>query len=352
MSIKKELFGKDTKGRDVLAYTITNKNGLSIKVAEIGASLVSVMAPDREGSFADVVLGYDDVASYETGNNVWLGVTVGRSANRIANAEFEIDGVKYTLEKNDGGNNLHSGMNSYAFRKWDSLVIPDDRGEAVRFSLLSPDQDQGFPGEVKMDVTYILSDKNEVIIQYTGFSTKKTIINPTNHSYFNLGGHDSGSIVNHKVFINAKNFTPTYADSIPTGEIRPVEGTPMDFTTPKAIARDIEKDYDQLVMAGGYDHNFALDNEGRFELVASLEDEKSGRFMEVFTSLPGMQLYTGNFLNGKNKGKNGYYYKKREGVCFESQFFPNSVNEPKFISPVIDNNTPFEYITSYVFSIK
>lgn len=352
MSIKKELFGQDSKGREVLAYTIINKNGMSIKVTDIGAALVSVYAPDRNGELADVVLGYDNVASYETGNDVWLGVTVGRSANRIKDAKFTIDGQTYELAKNDGPNNLHCGPDSYAFRKWDSLIIPDDRGEAVRFSILSPDGDQGMPGELKMDVTYVLSNDNEVIIEYTGFSNKKTIINPTNHSYFNLGGHNSGSIVDHKVYIKAARFTPATSESIPTGEYREVAGTPMDFTTAKTIGRDIEMDDEQLKFAGGYDHNFALDNEGRFELVATLEDEKSGRFMEVFTALPGMQLYTGNFLNGKNMGKGGYCYQRREGVCFESQFFPNSVNEPKFVSPVVAANEPFKYITTYRFSTK
>lgn len=351
MSMKKENFGTDKHGNPVASYTITNKNGMSVTVIELGAALQAVRVPDRSGNMADVVLGYDDVAHYEN-NEGYLGVVVGRSANRIKKGRFTINGKEYQLEINDGENNLHSGADGYQCRRWDSETVADERGEGVRFSLVSPDGDQGMPGRLEMSATYILTEDNSVVIVYSGVSDADTIVNPTNHSYFNLAGHDSGDICAQKAMINADAFTPSGADLIPTGEFRSVKGTAMDFTEAKPIGQDIDSGYEPLVAPGGYDHNFVLKNGGKMELAASLYDEASGRYMEMFTMMPGMQFYTGNGLNRQGCGKGGCSYGRRGGVCFESQFIPDSINNPAFESPLLRAGEPFEYTTIYRFTTK
>lgn len=350
MSIQKEIFGTDKNGKEVASYTVTNAAGTSMTVIEMGAALQSLCVADRGGKRADVVLGYDNLQQYESANYSYLGVVVGRSANRIKNGHFVIDGKEYQIEKNDGPNNLHSGRNGYHCRRWDSETISDERGEGVRFTLVSPDGDQGMPGELTLSASYLLTEDNRVILTYSGTADADTIVNPTNHSYFNLAGHDSGSICGQKVWIAAEEFTPSGPDLIPTGEFRKVAGTVMDFTTPKPIGQDI--DAPELAGAGGYDHNYALKNNGRLELAASLTDEASGRHMDVYTMMPGMQFYTGNNLGAGVRGKDGAAYGRRGGVCFESQFIPDSVNNPAFTSPVVKADVPFEYVTVYQFSVK
>lgn len=352
MSIVRELFGYSSRNEAVYSYTVVNDNGTTMRLIEIGAALQSLKVADREGRFEDVVLGYDNLEQYEKGNGCYLGVVVGRNANRIKDGRFMINGKVYQLEKNDGANNLHSGSNCYSNRRWEGQIVEDERGQAVCFSLTSPDGDQGMPGRLDISVTYILTDDDSVILEYEGAAGEDTIVNPTNHSYFNLAGHASGTIYEQKVWIDADEFTPSDEGLIPTGEFRSVSGTPLDFRVPKTIGQDIDSDYDQLVRAGGYDHNFVLKNKGNVELVASLEDEKSGRYMEVYTDMPGMQLYSGNFLTGKVRGKDDCYYGKRTGVCFESQYFPDSVNNMAFESPVVSAGVSFEYVTIYKFSVK
>ena len=352
MGIIREVFGHDSKGENIYSYTITNESGMTIRVIELGAALQSVETADRNGKYADVVLGYDNVKQYETGNGENFGVVVGRNANRIKDAKFMIKGKEYRLAKNDGENNLHSGPDGYSRRRWDSEIVEDERGQAVRFSLVSPAGDQGMPGELDINVTYILTEDDSIILDYEGVAGDDTIVNPTNHSYFNLAGHNSGPVYDQKIWLDADEFTPSDSGLIPTGEYRSVKGTPMDFTTPKAIGQDINADYEPLILAGGYDHNFVLKNNGEVELAASLYDENSGRYMEVYTQMPGLQIYTGNFLSGKSRGKDDCYYDKRDGVCFETQFFPDSVNNMAFESPVVQAGVPFDFVTIYKFSVK
>lgn len=352
MGIIKEVFGHDSHGEKVYSYTVTNEHGTRMRVIEIGAALQSLEVADRDGNFADVVLGFDNVEQYEKENGANFGAVVGRNANRIKNGHFVINGKEYQLAINDGRNNLHSGPDGYSSRKWSSEIVEDERGLAVRFSLISPDGDQGMPGELHISAMYVLTEDDSVILEYEGVAGEDTIVNPTNHSYFNLAGHASGTVYNQEMWLAAKEFTPSDSGLIPTGEYRSVKGTPMDFTEPKPIGRDIEADYEPLVLAGGYDHNFVLDNKGEVELAASLYDRGSGRYMEVFTQMPGIQIYTGNFLSGKVRGKDNCCYGRRSGVCFESQFFPDSVNNMAFESPVAKAGVPFDFVTIYKFSVK
>ena len=349
MSIVKKLVGTTTKNQNVYSYTITNSNNMSITLLELGASIQSLKVPDKNGVIKDVVLGFDNVLQYEKENSANFGVCVGRNANRIGNAHFVINGKEYDIAKNDGPNNLHSGPDGYSSRKWASEEFTDEEGQGVIFSLKSPNMDQGYPGNLEVTVTIVLTEDNSVILEYDGVSDEDTIFNMTNHSYFNLAGHDSGKVYDHVVWIDADEFTPGDAGLIPTGEFADVTGTPMDFRTPKTIGQYINQDYVPLKEAGGYDHNYVLKtNSEDIELVAYIKDPVSGRKMEVYTDLPGMQMYTGNFLNGE-KGKDGAHYSPRDGVCFETQFFPDAINKMQFESPVIEAGVPCNYVTVYNF---
>ncbi len=349
MGITKEVFGK-SNGKLVHKYVLTNENGMQLTLIEMGAVIQSLCVPDKDGKLADVVLGFDNLSQYEKENGDNHGAVVGRNANRIKDAKFVIKGKEYTLVANDGKNNLHSGPDMYSTRIWDSESFEDEEGLGVTFSLVSHDGDQGMPGQLDVTVTYVLTPDNAVVIEYDGVAGDDTIVNMTNHTYFNLAGHNSGDVLNQKVWIDADEFTPGDAGLIPTGEYRAVKGTPMDFNEPKTIGQDIDADYEPLVTAKGYDHNYVLKTTGEdIELVAKLIDERSGRTMEVYTDLPGMQLYTGNFLDGTHVGKGGYAYKKRDGVCFETQFFPDAVNNMAFESPVVDAGVPFNFVTVYKF---
>lgn len=345
MSIKTEKFGVTEDGKEVTLFTLENKNGMRADLIDYGANLVRLFVPDKNGKLDDIVLGFDSVAGYEE-NGCFFGSFIGRHGNRIGNAEFTLNGVKYELEKNDGENNLHGGTPGYNKVMYDTETTEN----SVSFSRTSPDMEQGYPGNLDICVTYALTDENELKISYRAKSDKDTLCNVTNHSYFNLKGHDGGTITDHKVWINADGFTETSEDLIPNGTIVDVTGTPMDFRTEKVIGQDIEADYEPLVIAGGYDHNYVLKKKaGEMEKVAMLSEEATGRRMEVYTDLPGMQLYTGNFIK-KEDGKNGIVYTKRNGVCFETQFFPNSVNVPAFESCVLKAGETFTSTTIYKFS--
>ena len=296
MSVVKQSFGKTKDGQKATLYTIENKNGMKVSFCDYGALIVGIYVPDRNGKIEDIALGYDDVSGYED-NGCGFGSFIGRHANRIGGAKFEIDGKTYELAKNDNGiNNLHSGPTGYNHMMYDVEVFTDEDSTSIAFSRLSPDGEQGFPGDLDVTVTYTVTDDNELAIEYFAVSDKKTVINLTNHSYFNLAGQGSGDILDQEVWVKADRITPTDKFLIPTGEFLDVTGTPMDFRTPKKIGKDINADFEPLKLAGGYDHNYALNleiEEDEMDLVASLYDEKSGRFMEVYTDLPGMQLYTG-----------------------------------------------------------
>ena len=342
--LKVKKFGVTEKGEKPYLYTLQNDKGMQVAVTDYGATLVNVVVPDKDGKMTDVVLGYDDVSGYEHGG-LFFGATVGRSANRIGGAEFEINGVKYSLEKNDNGNNLHSGLDFYNERMWEVSENADDH---VTFRLHSPDGDQGYPGSLDMYVTYTLDEENTVTIHYEAVPDQDTIINMTNHSYFNLNGHDSGDILGHTVRLNADCFTPADNESIPTGEIRSVEGTPMDFREARAIGKEIGADDEQIRFGGGYDHNWVLKNEGRFDKVAEVTADRSGIVMEVYTDLPGVQMYTANFLEGK-PGKNGVCYGKRSAVCLETQYFPDAVHHDNFPGPVCRGGEKYDTRTAYRF---
>ncbi len=344
MSVRTEKFGVTKEGKEVTLFTLENKNGMRADFIDFGANIVRLFVPDQNGKLDDIVLGFDDVAGYEE-NGCFFGSFIGRHGNRIGNAEFQLNGVTYELEKNDGDNNLHGGTPGYN----KVMYKAETTDNSVSFSRTSPDMEQGYPGNLDICVTYTLTDDNELKISYQAKTDKDTLCNVTNHSYFNLKGHNGGTITDHKVWIRANGFTETSDDLIPNGNIIDVTGTPMDFRTEKTIAQDIEADYKPLQIAGGYDHNFVLEKEtGKMEKVAELSEETTGRRMEVYTDLPGMQLYTGNFIV-KEDGKDGTEYTKRTGVCFETQFFPNSVNVPSFESCVLKAGDTFTSSTVYRF---
>lgn len=352
MKITKKSFGKTSRGEEATLYTLTNENGMRVSFTDFGAHIVEIIVPDAKGNLADVNLGFDNVSSYEV-NSPGFGAFIGRHANRIGGASFELNGKVYELEKNDGANNLHGGSIGYNKFMYETEIYEDDDIISIEFSRLSPHMEQGFPGNLDVTVTYSLTELNEIVIEYMAVSDRDTIVNLTNHSYFNLSGHGSGTIEDHMLWMKANQFTPTSSDLIPTGELRDVSGTPMDFRTMKAIGKDIDADYEPLTIAHGYDHNYVLDINGTdVEKVAELVDEKSGRRMEVFTNMPGMQLYTANWLTTMSGVKGGATYDKRSGVCFETQFYPNSCNIKDFPSCVLKAGKEFDSVTIYKFSTK
>ena len=286
MSVAQKSFGTTKNGEEVTLYTITNKNNVSVSVIDYGANLVSLMVPDKNGNVEDIVLGFDNVAGYEV-NGCFFGAFIGRHGNRIGDAKFELDGVTYELEKNDGKNNLHGGTPGYHQVMYQAAVGDN----SVTFTRVSPDGEQGYPGNLDVSLTYTLTDDNELKLHYVTKSDKNTLCNLTNHSYFNLKGHKSGQITDHIVTIKANGFTSTSDDLIPDGTIVDVTDTPMDFRKPRCVGDDIDSDYPPIVLAGGYDHNYVLDKpEGTFAKVAEVTEKESGRTMEVYTDLPGMQL--------------------------------------------------------------
>lgn len=337
-------FGMTKDGKEAHLYILENKNGMKAYVSDFGATLVRLFVPDKAGNLIDVVHGYDDPAGYTRGTE-GFGATVGRNANRIGKAEFELNGVHYDLEKNDNGNNLHSGLDYYQKRLWE---VKEYEADHIALTLHSPDGDQGYPGALDMNVTYMLDDDNTLNIHYEAVPDQDTIINMTNHSYFNLNGHDSGTVLGHKVTINADAFTPADEESIPTGKIRSVEGTPMDFRGGKVLGEEIDADYEPVHFGNGYDHNWVLKNEGRFDKVAEAESDKSGIVMEVYTDLPGIQMYTGNFLNNE-PGKDGVSYARRSAVCFETQYYPDAIHHENFPQPVCRKGEKYDTRTAYRF---
>lgn len=346
MSMVKEHFGTARDGKDVYAFTLENANGMKARVVNFGAILVNLYVPDKNGVLEDVVLGYDNLEDYYR-NESFFGATIGPSANRVGNASFQIDGKTYQLDINDGVNNLHSNMElGYHKRVWN---VEAENDNSVTFSIEAPDGDMGFPGNKKISMTYSLSDDNKITLAYHGTSDADTLINMTNHTYFNLSGHQAGSIEDHLLTIHAKCYTPVIPGAIPTGEIAPVAGTPMDFTNPKPIGQDIGADFEQLKLTRGYDHNFVIDDaDGTLREIAVVEDPKSGRKMKAFSTLPGVQFYAGNCI-GKENGKDGAAYGARMGMCLETQYFPDSINKPDFPSVVFGPNRDYNAVTAYQF---
>ncbi len=352
MAWKKEVFGTLPNGAQADMYTLTNENGVSAAFTNLGGIWLKMIVPDREGRLEDVLLGYDTVDKILNYPG-HLGEIVGRNANRIGGASLTIGDTTYALAVNSGTkNNLHSGPDFYGSRLWDTEVEEDGLGTKITFSLFSPDGDQGYPGNARIAVSYLLTPDDSLKLEYQMTADADTVANFTNHAYFNLAGHASGSVLDQKVWIDADHFTIADAESIPTGVLEPVKGTPMDFTTEKAIGRDMEADYEPLIFGNGYDHNWALNHPaGELELSATLYDEASGRLMEVYTDLPGIQFYTANFLTGQD-GKDGAVYQKRSGCCFETQYFPDAVNKPQFASPILKKGEEYRTTTVYRFTAR
>lgn len=349
MGCSKTVFGTMKDKTEVYRYTLTNENGVMASFTDLGAIWLTMAVPDRNGKLADVVLGYDSVESCMEGPG-HFGEPVGRSANRIGNAVFTLHGKSYPLAKNSGRHNLHSGPNYYRNRVWDTEVTETELGTQLAFSLFSPDGDQGYPGNANITVTYTLTPDNSLKIDYHMVADADTIANFTNHAYFNLAGHQSGSAMKQQVWMDADYFTIADETSIPTGELVPVKGTPMDFTVMKPLGQDIDAEYQPLIYGKGYDHNWVLNHPfGELELSAKAVDEVSGRCMEVYTDLPGIQLYTGNSMGSDYLGKEKTVYHPRDGYCFETQYYPDAVNKPQFPSPVLKAGDEYQTTTIYKF---
>lgn len=336
----KKTFGILPSGEQTHLYTISG-GGITAAITDYGANLVTVLAPDAQGKYADVVLGYDDCNGYRTGNGAFLGAPVGRNANRIKNAAFRIGEKEYHLSPNNNGNNLHSGPDCFHLRMWKVLSHTED---AVVLELNSPNGDQGFPGNAVIQLTYRLDDQGGLHIVYDAVSDQDTVFNMTNHSYFNLAGHDQvDKAMSQTLCMPARWFNPDDAESIPTGEQRSVEGTPMDFRVPKPIGQDINEDYDALNLQCGYDHNWEV----FCNPCAVLHDPESGRSMAVSTDCPGVQFYAGNFID--EQGKGGTYYGKRSGIALETQFAPDSLNHPEWPQPITRAGEKYHSETVYRF---
>jgi aldose 1-epimerase len=351
MKIDKEAYG-EVDGKPVDLYTLTNANGVEMKVTNYGGIVTSLKVPDKYRNLGDVVLGYDNLQDYVK-SNPYFGCIVGRYGNRIGKAKFTLNGVGYTLAKNNGDNSLHGGIKGFDKVVWDAQAMVGADSVSVEFKYMSKDGEEGFPGNLSVSVTYALTNDDELKIDYLAATDEVTVVNLTHHSYFNLAGAGSGDILGHELMLAADKFTPVDEGLIPTGELRPVAGTPMDFTQPTVIGDRINQDYEQLVFGKGYDHNWVLNSGGgSMALAASVYEPKTGRMMKVYTTEPGMQFYAGNFLDGSNIGKGGKAYEFRNGFCLETQHFPDSPNKPDFPSTVLKPGEEYKTTTIYKFSAK
>ena len=344
-----EIIGKTFDGEEVIKYTLTNGNGIKVEILNLGGIINSIFVPDRDGKIADVVLGFTKPEQY-LNSTAYLGAVIGRVGNRIAKGKFSLNNKEYNLYINNEPNHLHGGKKGFDKRIFDCTPIGEN---ALELSLVSPDGEENYPGEVVVKVTYTLSDDGKLTINYIANSDSDTVLNLTNHAYFNLAGHDSGDILDHEVMINADKFTPVDSTRIPTGELRSVENTPMDFRTFKKIGLGIADKYDQLVFGNGYDHNYVLNTNGDLsQLCSEVYEPTSGRVMKVYTTKPGVQFYSGNSLTGTDTGKSGKLYKKNAGLCLETQFFPNAINTPGFEPGILKAGEEYNHTTVYQFLVK
>ncbi|MFZ0283506.1 MAG: aldose epimerase family protein [Bacteroidales bacterium] len=347
--IREESFKGTHNGKPTGLYTLKNKNGVIVQITNYGAIIVSIYVPDRKGNVSDIVQGYDTIAEYINGNGPYMGAVCGRCANRIAKGKFTLSGKEYTLAVNNGPNHLHGGITGFNKAVWD--VVHYSSG-SIKLEYLSVDGEEGYPGNLKVLLTYTLTQENELRIDYLATTDRTTVVNLTNHSYFNLEGEGSGSVYNQELMINGAFFTPTDDTNVPTGEIWSVKGTPMDFTEPRKIGAAIDEDDEQLRFGAGYDHNFVLNHRiGTLSLAAVAHDPVSGRVMEVFTTQPGVQLYTANWIDGE-QGKGGKKYGRRWSFCLETQHFADSINKPHFPSTILNPGEKYEHICIYKFSNK
>jgi aldose 1-epimerase len=347
--IKSEPFGKTAAGQPVELFTLTSGKGMEVGITNYGAIVTSIRVPDRSGAVGDVALGFDTLDGYLK-EHPYFGAIVGRYGNRIAKGKFQLNGTTYTLAKNNGENALHGGIKGFDKAVWTATDVSKDGVQSLQLKYLSKDGEEGYPGNLDATVTYTLTGDNELRIDYLATTDKDTVLNLTNHSYFNLAGQGNGDILGHVMQINADRFTPVDKGLIPTGELKKVEGTPFDFRQPHAIGERINAKDEQIERGLGYDHNFVLNGGGGLAQAVHVEEPKSGRAMDVLTTEPGVQFYTGNFLDGSLTGKGGKVYQKRYGFCLETQHFPDSPNQPSFPSVVLKPGAKYESTTVYRFS--
>lgn len=348
--IDPQAFNKVIDGKQVSLVTLSNKNGIEMNVTNYGAKVVSLLVPDKNGEFSDVVLGFNNIEDYQE-LKTYFGAGIGRYGNRIANGTFTINGEVYQLAKNDGNNHLHGGIKGFNAVVWDMEKIDD---QTLKLTYVSKDMEEGYPGELSVHMTYELTNDNAFKVSYEASTSKPTVLNLTHHSYFNLHGEGNGTINDHMLYIDADYYTPTDAGLIPTGEIVPVAGTPMDFTTPTEIGKRVNDDFEALKLGRGYDHNYVLnqDEAKTMMLAATVYEPTSGRVMEVHTDEPAIQFYGGNFLDGSTTGKNGKTHEFRSGLCLESQHYPDSPNKPNFPSTVLNPGDTYSHTCIYKFDVK
>jgi len=347
MSIEETAYGKMPDGREAHLYTLTNSGGMRVRLTDYGAITVSVEVPDKDGRLNDVTLGYDTLEGW-LGSTSYFGATVGRYANRIAKGKFKLDGATYTLATNDGENHLHGGVKGFDKCLWDAETVETETGVGVRFTRTSPDGEEGYPGNLKVTALYTLTNDNEFKVEFTATTDKPTIVNLAHHTYWNLRGPANGDILGHELMLNADRYTPVDAGLSPTGELAPVAGTPMDFTTAKPIGKEIAQ------VEGGYDHNFVLNGyePGKVRLAARVTEPTTGRVMEIRTDQPGIQFYSGNFLDGSVTGKGDVKYQKHDGFCLETQHYPDSPNKPDWPSVVLRPGETYRHVMIHTFSTK
>lgn len=352
MSIVKRPFGLSMDGREADIFTLANNNGISVEITNFGGTIVALNVPGKNGKTEDVTLGYETIDGYFK-KGTYFGAIIGRHANRIEDAGFELNGVYYQLARNDGKNHLHGGLKGFDKVVWNAEIIDRDRQQALQLTYRSVDGEDNYPGNLDVKVIYTLTENNELVIDYFAETDKDTVVNLTNHAYFNLKGHSSGDILNHQLKINADRYTLINDEGIPTGEISDVKGTPFDFTSLTTVGLNIHSSHEQIISGKGYDHNWILKVSGNTpEKAAELYEPESGRFMEVFTTKPGVQFYSGNFLNGSEIGKGGVKYDKWAGLCLETQYFPNALKHKNFPSPVLKTGEEYKHTTIYKFSLK
>lgn len=340
-------FGTTKEGAEASIYILENSNGMHVQLSDFGALILTIMLPDKNGCIKDITLGFDELENYYN-TDTGFGAYIGRNANRIKNASVVIDGKEYRLDKNDGENNLHSGFHRSHCQMYAADYGKSKEGSYVEFSRISPHLEQGFPGDLEQKIRYTLTENNELVIDYKMISNETTVANPTNHTYFNLNGQDSGDILQHELEIYSDSFLEIDEEFIPTGKILSVENTPMDFRKRHKIGEQIDFRDVQIIRAKGYDHNYVFANDGKLKRMARLFSKDSGIAMTVYSDMCGMQLYSGNFLDGV-VGKNGTRYKNRAGICFETQYYPNACNEEQFPSSMLRAEKIYKSRTIYEF---
>ena len=350
-TIKRESFGTTSDGQPVDLYTLSNSSGTELRVTNYGGIIVALRVGDRNGKLADIVLGHDELKGYFS-NSPYFGAIVGRYANRIAGGKFKLDGAEYHLATNNGPNSLHGGLKGFDQAVWNTSTSSGSDGDTVAFSYTSKDGEEGYPGNVQIKVSYTLTKHNELIVDYVATTDKATPINLTQHTYFNLQGEGAGNVLRHEIRLNAEHYTPVDKSLIPTGEILTVKGTPLDLTSPTAIGAHIDSTFDQMALARGYDHNYVINRTNdSLQFAARVREPISGRVLEVYTTEPGIQFYTGNFLDGSIKGKQGHVYQQRSGFCLETQHYPDSPNHSNFPSTILRPGTTFHSTTKYRFLV-